>query len=539
MVCGTGEAPSAIVPYRGALWVTSWGDHTIERYWLTSQGASFDAKKEVVVQGGTDFRPVGMAIAPDGSIYFSDWVKRNYDLHRHGRLWRLKPATEATSQPEWPQPQDHDLFAGEATIQLTQHQALLADPFIATRWAHRRSRDRGAALAVENVLTNNRAALHELQALRLAEHPLTPQLARQALRHDESDVRLYAVRWIADEHLTEFLDDIVQLLEAEISDKRYFLAVLAAIDWLGRPPRMTGSDIADGLLARELRLDDRSPQRKAMALGLISPDHEFLTSEVMQNYLLSSHSALRTEAVRTLALQTNPARFDLLAAVAADQDTNESLRADAVAGLAASAEKHRDLLEKFAASRAPAVRREAVRALRAVDSSRSVKEETPPASDLDSWLELMATPGDAEAGRRIFFSDQGAKCGVCHAHGGRGGTVGPELTTLGEHRSRRQLMQSILQPNEEIAPHYVPWIIESTEGQTYVGLRAPQGGDSGWETYIDGNGKPTILASEQIASRTPSDTSIMPGGLEQLISVADFRDLVTFLQPPEAERRDR
>ena len=32
MVCGTGEAPTAIVPHAGRLWVTSWGDHRIERY---------------------------------------------------------------------------------------------------------------------------------------------------------------------------------------------------------------------------------------------------------------------------------------------------------------------------------------------------------------------------------------------------------------------------------------------------------------------------------------------------------------------------
>ena len=32
MICGVGEAPTAIVHHRGYLWVTSWGDHRIERY---------------------------------------------------------------------------------------------------------------------------------------------------------------------------------------------------------------------------------------------------------------------------------------------------------------------------------------------------------------------------------------------------------------------------------------------------------------------------------------------------------------------------
>ena len=37
------------------------------------------------MQGGKDFRPVGMAVAPDGSIYISDWVEGDYTLHGKGR----------------------------------------------------------------------------------------------------------------------------------------------------------------------------------------------------------------------------------------------------------------------------------------------------------------------------------------------------------------------------------------------------------------------------------------------------------------------
>ena len=101
MVAGTGEAPSGVVEYdrdhlpeeyRGALLVTSWGDHRIERYRLKPHGASFRATMEPVVTGGEDFRPVGIATAPDGSVYFSDWVDKSYTLHGKGRIWRLRQA---------------------------------------------------------------------------------------------------------------------------------------------------------------------------------------------------------------------------------------------------------------------------------------------------------------------------------------------------------------------------------------------------------------------------------------------------------------
>src|SRR5262249_3757545 len=88
-VCGVGEAPTATVLYKGRLWVTSWGDHRIEAYSLVPRGASFTAEREIIVQGDTDFRPTGMAVAPDGSIYFGDWIRREYPVHGHGRIWHL------------------------------------------------------------------------------------------------------------------------------------------------------------------------------------------------------------------------------------------------------------------------------------------------------------------------------------------------------------------------------------------------------------------------------------------------------------------
>ena len=101
MVAGTGEAPSGVVEYdrdnlpadyRGSLLVTSWGDHRIEQYRLKPHGASFRATMEPVVTGGEDFRPVGIAIAPDGSVFISDWVDKSYELHGKGRIWRLRQA---------------------------------------------------------------------------------------------------------------------------------------------------------------------------------------------------------------------------------------------------------------------------------------------------------------------------------------------------------------------------------------------------------------------------------------------------------------
>ncbi|MCO6457865.1 MAG: hypothetical protein J5I93_21380, partial [Pirellulaceae bacterium] len=107
MVAGTGEAPSGIVAYesdglpddyQGNLLVTSWGDHRLDRYRLEPRGVSFTAQAEPFVRGGEDFRPVGLAVAPDGSLYCTDWVKRDYKLHGYGRVWKIS-AVAAREQP--------------------------------------------------------------------------------------------------------------------------------------------------------------------------------------------------------------------------------------------------------------------------------------------------------------------------------------------------------------------------------------------------------------------------------------------------------
>ena len=103
MICGVGEAPTAIVAHRGWLWVTSWGEHRIERYRLSEieQNGKWtlQAERQIVVQGVADFRPTGMAIAPDGSLYFGDWVSRSYPVHGRGRIWRLEIPEDEHTEP--------------------------------------------------------------------------------------------------------------------------------------------------------------------------------------------------------------------------------------------------------------------------------------------------------------------------------------------------------------------------------------------------------------------------------------------------------
>lgn len=162
MVAGTGEAPCAVVAYesdnlpeeyRGELLVTSWGDHRIERYHLAPRGASFSAEMQPVVRGGENFRPVGMALAPDGSLFFSDWVDKSYNVHGKGRVWRLS----AKNPPQPSRPTDtiealsspHGPWREAAARKLTREQAIK----IASESKSERAR---SVAARQCVITNDR-----------------------------------------------------------------------------------------------------------------------------------------------------------------------------------------------------------------------------------------------------------------------------------------------------------------------------------------------------------------------------------------------
>ena len=80
----------------------------------------------------------------------------------------------------------------------------------------------------------------------------------------------------------------------------------------------------------------------------------------------------------------------------------------------------------------------------------STPEESPGAQSPADDAQLLQG-GSIEAGRKVFFENSVVACSRCHAWNGKGGTLGPDLTTIGSRLSPAQLLESIEDPNATLA----------------------------------------------------------------------------------------
>jgi len=531
MVAGTGEAPCAVLPYHGQLWVTSWGDYRIERYTLEPRGASFGAKLDVVVQGDENFRPVDFAVAPDGSLCFTDWVDRSYPVHGKGRIWRLswKSKPEPTDFPALSDAEHHaaQLAANRKIKELRTIGD--PDPFIRNAAIEGFSKSGLVVRLDRDGLDAPSQRVGLLEAGRRAGFSGDVRHAAidAAMLDNAPEVRLYALRWIADEKLTEFRATVERAAKSKNTTPALFQAAVATLEWLdtGKVANLKRSHRGH-YFAGVLTQNGYPDSIRAMALRSLPPDHETLTPARLAGLSRSPNETVRRASVRTLALGTGTDRLELLADIAADESRGEQLRADAVFGLRTSPD-HKEQLTVYAETGQGAVRLAAVNAIQGAASAPGPSRPSP--QDTDAWTELVNAAGaepDIDAGWRIFFGY--GKCSTCHALEGRGSSFGPDLTSIAKRMPRRRLIQSILEPSREIAPRYVPWIIESKSGKTFTGIALNRPGGKR-EIFVSTDGRENEILTADIEARHPSRVSIMPAGFEKTLGPAELRNLIGLL----------
>ena len=289
-------------------------------------------------------------------------------------------------------------------------------------------------------------------ALRAADEAAGRKFLPQLLTDPDPAIQFAAIEWVGEEHIKESRPRIVEILNNEVKTREMFEACVAAlelIDGTQRPDEFHGEQY----VVRVLTDAHASPSMQRLALRMLRPDHPALTIARLKSLLDSADESLRAEAIRSLRESPRAERIALLAKIASDSHNPSSLRAEAIVGLS-DAEPQRELLLSLASGDEPTVRQEALRSLRGAaltDSQRSrlatlsekdqatadlvamvlkpPVQSNPPRHDVDLWLKALEGPGDPSAGERIFFHPRAAGCFRCHQIHGRGGHVGPDLSS--------------------------------------------------------------------------------------------------------------
>ncbi len=70
----------------------------------------------------------------------------------------------------------------------------------------------------------------------------------------------------------------------------------------------------------------------------------------------------------------------------------------------------------------------------------------------------------------MFHDAKGLGCVKCHAVGKEGGTVGPELSTVGAKYPRDELIASVLYPSAKISSGYEPTVFALADGRVVTGI---------------------------------------------------------------------
>jgi quinoprotein glucose dehydrogenase len=141
------------------------------------------------------------------------------------------------------------------------------------------------------------------------------------------------------------------------------------------------------------------------------------------------------------------------------------------------------------------------------------------------WRESLVG-GDAENGRRIFLYKNEVYCQRCHRAHGEGGEVGPDLTGVGGRQKRDYLLESIVEPNKQIAKGFETVVLTLSNGTTRSGVLKKE--DDRSVQLMTPEGKLIVVPKDKIEERQAGKSS-MPEDLVKYLSRSEVRDLVEFL----------
>jgi putative heme-binding domain-containing protein len=139
-----------------------------------------------------------------------------------------------------------------------------------------------------------------------------------------------------------------------------------------------------------------------------------------------------------------------------------------------------------------------------------------------AYRDALQAKGDPSRGRQVFQKT----CAACHRLEGVGHEIGPSLASF-RNRGAEALLINVLDPNREVNPQFVNYVLVTSNGRSITGIVASETATS--VTLRRAEDVTDTVSREDIELLRASGLSIMPEGLEKEINPAQMADLLAYL----------
>lgn len=230
-------------------------------------------------------------------------------------------------------------------------------------------------------------------------------------------------------------------------------------------------------------------------------------AKILPQLLKDKSAPLRSRAAAMLA-EGNPAAVITYAEAALEKsdDIPEKQQSVLLLGKLKPA-----ALEKFLAKPAPFLLIE-------------LSEALPKANIKLDPLVASLNGGDPELGEIVFNEHLAAQCVACHRVEKEGSEVGPPLTEVGK-KGREHILESLINPQAQIAPGYGMMSVKRKDGTTFAGAMKQE--DKKILSLILPDKKEVEINLAEIETRT-EPVSTMPA-MGEILTARQLRDLVEYL----------
>ena len=140
-------------------------------------------------------------------------------------------------------------------------------------------------------------------------------------------------------------------------------------------------------------------------------------------------------------------------------------------------------------------------------------------------LTKATTTASAVEGERIYRNEQ-LGCLKCHAIGGAGGLVGPDMISLGASAQPDYLLESLLNPNAKVKENYNTTVIATVDGRVVAGVLIQKSEKT--LTLRTAENKIVEVTVAEIEEQSQG-VSLMPEGLVDNLTDDEIASVVRFL----------